>query len=226
MLVRCEKHGRVFDDAQERRCPLCMQGVPGRSEPAPPKLSRATLVNIIVLPVLLVAGAAVWFFYLREPPPPPRPAPVVIDTAALLDEGEFFVEPLDRRPIRQARGYAAVIERVYADRAALLRFSAGPVDTAAQERTARTRARQYARFQAAWQQRLAAAKPDSQALYRPGVQYAPQVESARNFLGAARSALRQAAPPSEVIPLAERQRYLQLARGYLNTARTTLSELP
>lgn len=227
MLVRCEKHGRVYDNASERSCPLCRQGAPATvGKPERKKLERATVVNLVILGVLLIGGGAGWYFFFRTPPPPPAPAPVVIDTMALLDDGERYVDSTSTLPLRQARAYLAALERIYADRGPLLNFSAGLVDTTVTARAARTRARQYVQFRSRWLARVTAAKPDSQAFYRPGARYAEQLLSADNVLGAARSALRQAAPPGEVLPPAERQRLFQSARGYLNSARTTLSELP
>jgi hypothetical protein len=226
MLARCPTHGRVYDKDAEPGCPLCLQGVPAAgAAPSPPRASRRTLAMAAGAGVLV--GVAAFFVWraLRPAPAPAAPTPAAVDTLALLDEGEAFAEPDDPRPIRQARAYLAALERVYLDRAALLRFAEGPADTAAAP-AARRRASQYTAFATRWRSALEGAKPDSQLFYRPGVRWAEQLESVNNYLGAARSAMREAAPPDRVLPRTERQRRLAAARGYLNSAGTALSELP
>ncbi len=226
-LVRCPKHGRVYDNSKERGCPLCLKGAAATEGVKPAaKLSRAAVVNIIALVVVLAGGAVAYVVFLKPPPPPPPPQPVVIDTLALLDPGELYTEPDDPKPVFQARFYAATLQRLYADRATLLGFSEGPVDTAATDRASRRRAQAWGLFVTRWQGRLALAKPDTQYFYRPGVRFAEQLESINNFLGAARSAMRLIAPADRVPARAERQRQLEATRGYLNSARTLLSELP
>lgn len=226
MMVRCPKHGRVFDNDKAMGCPLCMQGVEateGRTRA--PLMSRAAAINLVILAVLLLSAGVAYVVFLREPPPPPV-VPVVIDTMALLDEGELFAEASDRSPIRQARAYAAALERLYVDRAAVLRAAEVPPDTTVGTRAARARARRYYEFAERWQQRVEAAKPDSQLFYRPGVAWATQLESVNNYLGAARSGMRQTLSVAGAPPVAERRAHFSAARGYLNSARTLLSEMP
>lgn len=227
MLTRCPKHGRVYDKNTER-CPLCIPGAPapGSSDEDRKAKRRGTITNVVAVVVLLVGGFTGWWLFIRQPPPPPPPAPVVIDTMALLDEGETYADSTDRTPIRQARVYAAALERVYADRGALLRFGEGPADTGATDRAARTRARAYVTFRTRWDARLTGAKPENQKFYRPGVRWAESLERVNNYLGAARSVMRQAAPADQVVARRERETAFSAARGYLNSARTLLTEMP
>jgi len=177
--------------------------------------------------VVILGGAFTGYWvFIRQPPAPPPSAPVVIDTMALLDEGEAYADSTDRTPIRQARVYAAALERIYADRGALLRFAEGPADTSVTDRAARTRARAYVTFRGRWETRLSGAKPENQKFYRPGVRWAESLERVNNYLGAARSVMRQAAPADQVVARRERETAFAAARGYLNSARTLLSEMP
>ncbi len=227
MLTRCPKHGRVYDKNTER-CPLCIPGAPapGSSDEDKKAKLRGTITNIVAVVVLLAGAFTGWWVFIRPPPPPPPPAPVVIDTMALLDEGEAYADSTDRTPIRQARAYAAALERIYADRAALLRFGEGPADTGVTDRAARARARAWLTFRDRWEARLTGAKPDNQKFYRPGVRWAESLERVNNYLGAARSVMRQAAPADRVVSRRERETAFAAARGYLNSARTLLSEMP
>jgi len=187
---------------------------------------RGTITNVVAVIVLAAGAFTGWWVFIRQPPPPPPPAPVVIDTMALLDEGEAYADSTDRTPIRQARVYAAALERVFADRGALLRFAEGPADTGVTDRTAKLRARAYVTFRDRWEARLAGAKPENQKFYRPGVRWSESLERVNNYLGAARSVMRQAAPADQVVARRERETAFAAARGYLNSARTLLTEMP
>ena len=113
------------------------------------------------------------------------------------------------------------------NRAALLRFSAGPIDTADTNRTARRHSLVYAAFARRWHARLDdATKNGHDFRYEPGVQYSLQMEQVTNQLDAALAVERDVVPFDRVKPLGDRREDLVAAAGYLNGARTVLTNLP
>ncbi|HLZ45646.1 MAG TPA: hypothetical protein VKQ05_08200, partial [Gemmatimonadales bacterium] len=71
-LVRCPKHGRVYDSDKEEGCPLCLQD---RSMPRAPKQKEepkppSPFLNYLLI-ALLLAGAgygAYYYFIVRKQP--------------------------------------------------------------------------------------------------------------------------------------------------------------
>ncbi len=239
-LVRCPTHGRVFDNAKEEGCPLClaerqMPRAPGRKPEAPGPEAAAAKGRLVLLGIvgLLVAiGGGVWL-YLDGSNEEDR-AQAVRDSLRAVAAGPArpdtttFARASDLTPIRRARALKSALEGLLrAHRATILGMREGPIDTAAADRAEKQRARQYAAFAARWHQRLdAASAGGTDFRYAPGVQMGPQMESVTNYLGAALSVMRDVVPRERVKPRAERQSDLTATSGYLNSAGTVLTNLP
>lgn len=239
-LVRCPKHGRVYDSEKEEGCPLCLQD---RSLPRAPKQQKegpkppSPFLNYLLI-ALLLAGAgygAYYYFVIRN-----RPSEAALEftrrraSAArmLADRGEGdtsrFVDPNDLTPVRQARAMKSALESLLqGQRGALLGFSAGPIDPAATGHAEKKRVHDYLVFARRWNERLdAAAKNGTEFKYPPGTRLDQQMETVTNQLQAALSVMRDMAPPDRVKSSAERQSDIEAAGGYLNAAGTVLTNLP
>ncbi len=234
-MVRCPHHGRIYDDAKDGGCPVCLSLPPGWEKRAAAPVKEKAPTNPLIyllLGVVVLAGAGYggWAWYsarqearrLAEARAQQEMLqPTIPDTTA-------FARADDLTPIRRARTLASAIDGlVQANRASLLGFREGPVDTAAADRTEQRRAKAYVQLATRWHARLDDATKDGHDFrYEPGVQFSLQMERATNALGAALAVARDVVPMDRVRPLAERQRDLTAIRGYLNGARTELSNLP
>ena len=236
-LVRCPKHGRVYDDAQDAKCPLCQQEVsmpraPGRArqEPAPAQASGRMMLLAVLLVIALIAGGAYYYFSTHTAA---DRAQVVRDSlraaaAAPVVDTTHFARADDLTPIRRARALRATLLDILSDnRATVLGLTAGPIDTAATDRATRRSVQRYQAFYQRYTGRLdAATRNGSDFRYAPGVQYSLQMENVTNQLRAALSVMRDMIRPLEVKPRTERQEDLRAAAGYLNAAGTVLTNLP
>ncbi len=237
MLVRCQKHGRVYDD-REAGCPLCLQ------ESTQPRASKQKEVPKPPSPILgyfmvalVLAGVgygAYWFFVVKN-----RPSAAVLaraaqraSAAAVMSESHGdtskFVDPDDLTPVKKARALKTALDGLLTgQRGALLAFTDGPIDTAATDRAERRRARDYATFARRWHERIdAATKDGSEFTFPPGTRLGPQMETINNQLRASLSVLRDMVPRDQVRPRATRQEDANEAAGFLNAAGTQLTNLP
>lgn len=238
-LVRCPKHGRVYDSDKEEACPLCLQerSMPRapakKEEPKPP----SPLLNylLIALAALVVGYGAYYYLVVRN-----RPSEAAQEftrrraaaARALADGGTgdttHFVDPSDLTPVRQARAMKSALEALlHGQRGTLLGFAEGPIDAAATDRAEKRRVRDYLTFVKRWNDRLdAATKNGSEFLYPPGTRFGSQMETVTNQLQASLSVMRDMVPTDRVKPHAERQSDAEAAGGYLNAAGTVLTNLP
>jgi hypothetical protein len=238
-LVRCPKHGRVYDSDKEEGCPLCLQE---RSMPrAPvqkegPKPPSPFLNYLLIALVLALAGYGAYYYFVVRNRPSEAAQEFTRRRAAaarlLADRGTGdttkFVDPNDLTPVRQARALKSALEGLlHGQRGTLLGFTEGPIDTAATDRAEKRRVRDYHAFVRRWNDRLdAATKNGSEFLYPPGTRLGPQMETTTNQLQAALSVMRDMVPPDRVKARAERQSDAEAAGGYLNAAGTVLTNLP
>lgn len=240
-LVRCAKHGRVYDSDEERGCPLCLAEGPHRrpllyaakGDDSPAEAaSRGRLVLLLLLLAIVAAGAgAYWYFSTHTPE---RRAQEARDSLRALAAGpprpdtSLFAKATDFSPIRRARALKASLEGlIRGNRSTVLGMAAGPIDTTVTNRAARTRARQYAAFVRRWHAALdATTRGGTEFRYEPGVQYSLQMDQVSNSLSAAAAVLRGMVPQDSVNPRATRQADLTSATGYLNNAGTVLTSLP
>jgi hypothetical protein len=235
-MVRCPHHGRIYDDAKGEGCPVCQSLPPGweKRAAAAAKQERTPTSPFLyaVLGVVLLVGAGYggWAWYqakqaerraAEERARREMLQPTIPDTTV-------FARADDLTPIRRARSLAAAIDGlISANRSALLGFTEGPVDTASTDRAEQRRSRAYVQLWARWHARLDNATRDGTDFrYEPGVQFSLQMERATNALSAALAVARDVVPPDRVRPRADRQRDLTAIRGYINSARTELSNLP
>jgi hypothetical protein len=239
-LVRCPKHGRVYDSDKEEGCPLCQkeQEMPRAPKPQKegPKPPSPFLNYLLIALVLAIAAYGAYYYLIVRN----RPTEAALeftrrraDAARMLaDRGTGdttkFVDPNDLTPVRQARAMMnALTSLLQAQRGTLLGFSQGPIDSAATDRAEKRRVRDYLTFVRRWNERIdAATKNGSEFLYPPGTRLGPQMESVTNQLQAALSVMRDMAPPDRVKSSAERQSDAVAAGGYLNAAGTQLTNLP
>jgi len=239
-LVRCQKHGRVYDSDEERGCPQCLAEGPHRrgaflpqSDDSPTQAaSRGRLVLLLLLLGIVVVGAgAYWYFSTHTAE---RRAQEARDSLRALAAGpprpdtSRFAKATDFSPIRRARALKANLEGlIRANRSTVLGMATGPIDTTVTNRAARTRARQYAAFVRRWHSALeSATRGGTEFRYEPGVQYSLQMDQVSNSLGAAAAVLRGMVPQDSVNPRSTRQADLTTATGYLNNAGTVLTSLP
>ncbi len=239
-LVRCPKHGRVYDSDKAEGCPLCLQEASGPRAPKPPKEGPkppSPFLNYLLIALVLgIAGYGAYYYLVIKN----RPSEASLEftrrraSAArmLADRGTGdttkFVDPNDLTPVRQARAMKSALEALLSgQRSALLGFSEGTIDPAATDRAEKRRVRDYQTFVRRWNDRLdAATKNGSEFLYPPGTRLGPQMETVTNQLQAALSVMRDMAPPDHVKSHAERQSDAVAAGGYLNAAGTQLTNLP
>ena len=238
-LVRCPKHGRVYDSGKDEGCPLCLQEAslpraPGK-KPEEPKPPSRVLSYVIIALVVAGAGYGAWYWFVVRK----RPSEAAIEAmqrrataAQVLAEGtgdtSKFVNPSDLTPVRRARALRAALGSLLSSqRRALLGFSEGPIDTEATGRTAKKRVRDYQTFVRRWNGRIdALTRNGTEFLYPPGTRLGPQMETVTNQLQAALSVMGDLVPLDRVKPRRERQSDLVAAGGYLNAAGTVLTNLP
>ncbi|MFI5281269.1 MAG: hypothetical protein ACHQU1_12305 [Gemmatimonadales bacterium] len=239
-LVRCPKHGRVYDSDKEEGCPLCLQELAAPRAPKPqpegPKPPSPLLNYLLIGLVLAIAGyGAYYYFVVRK-----RPSDAAVEysrrraaaASALAERGTGdttkFVDPNDLSPVRQARALKAALESLLqSQRSQLLGFSEGPINSAATDRAERRRVKDYLTFVRRWNERIdAATRHGTEFLYPPGTRLGSQMETVTNQLQAALSVLRDMTPPDHVKPRSERQSDAVAAGGYLNAAGTVLTNLP
>jgi hypothetical protein len=236
-LVRCPQHGRIYDSDKERGCPLCLAMGPAdhraqsrEQQGTKPPASVSWMLAIFVLAMVVAGVVFAWKWHEKK---------VAEEAAAALRARQELIAPTqpdtshfapanDLTPIRRARALAATLADIMGDnRAALLRFGTGPIDTADTNRTARRRSLEYATFARRWHARLDdATRSGHDFRYAPGVQYSLQMEQVTNQLSAALAVERDMVPFDHVKALSDRREDLVAASGYLNGARTVLTNLP
>jgi len=114
-FVKCAKHGRVYDDAKEEGCPLCIQEaamprVPGGAaarSPDPQKAEAKGRAVLLLLLLALVIGVGGFFWYRSKNPPVSAQQAAYDSLRALAAEPRVdttrFTDPDDLTPIRRAR---------------------------------------------------------------------------------------------------------------------------
>jgi hypothetical protein len=235
-MKRCPTHGRVYDDAKERGCPLCLSGPPvgklqSRTDPEE-AAQKGRLVLLVSLLVLAAAGASAWYYFsthnAETRAQAERDSLRAIAAGPPRPDTSVFAKADDLSPIRRARAlHAGLSGLIRADRAAVLRYAEGPVDTTVADRTAKRTALAYVRLAERWRSRLDTLTRDGTDFrYEPGVQYSLQMEQVTNYLGAAVSVLRSVAPTNRVRSADDRRNDLTTAGGYLARAASELSNLP
>ena len=241
-LVRCPKHGRVYDDTKAGGCPLCLQEesmprAPGKAshvvEPdleAAKQKGRMMLLGILVA-LVVVAGGIYWYSSTHNATTRAQETRDSLRALAAAPAGPdttLYAAPDDYTPIRRARALRAGLEDMLHDnRAAVLGWAEGVYDTAATDRAEKRRATQYAQFQKRWHDRLdAMAAAGTEFRYAPGVRYTEQMENVTNQLQAALSVMRDMVRATTVKPRAERSADIAAATGYLRAAGTVLTNLP
>ena len=236
-MVRCPKHGRVYDSDKDAECPVCLLGPPGGGGPKEPQEAEdpsakgRTVLLTILLVVVLVIGAVVFFLSRRQTAQ--DRAVAARDSLRAIAAGPArpdtlnFARANDLSPIRHARALRASLLAILGSRGGLMGFSEGPVDTLATDRAELRRAKAYAAFARHWHARLdAASRNGTDFRYAPGVQFGPQMDNVTNQIQAALSVMRDMVRPDAVKPLRERRSDATAAAGYLNAAGTVLTNLP
>ena len=239
-MVRCPKHGRVYDDAKDAGCPLCLQEqsmprAPGAraKEPEPPKqaMSGRTFLFLLAVVIILVAGGAYWYMSnhtAADAAQNTRDSLRALAAAPAGPDTTKFTRPDDYTPIRRARALRAeLISFIGANRGMVLGWPEGPIDTTAGDR--RTQRATKARLVAAqrYLARLDALSARGTDFgYAPGVRMHDQMDNVTNQLKAALSVLKDIVHTDHVKPRSERSSDFTAASGYLNAAGTVLSTLP
>ncbi len=240
-LVRCKIHGRVYDDAKDAGCPLCVQDAalpraPGGAAAREPDIegaqSRGTLLLLGIL-VVIAAGAGGVYWYSSTHNAQTR-ADFRRDSLRALaaaprgPDTTKYAAPNDLSPMRRARALKGSLDAMLrGGRGAVLSFAAGPIDTMAADRAVKRRAKQYASFAKHWHDRLdAMTRGGTEFRFGPGVRYGEQMEHATNQIQAALSVMRDMVRRDVVKPRSERVADLRAAAGYLNAAGTVLTNLP
>jgi hypothetical protein len=240
-LVRCAKHGRVYDDSKDAGCSVCVQEAsmpraPGASKTVEPDLEGAKSRGLMILVSLLVvvAVAAGGFYRYTSMHNDQTRAQATRDSLRALGAAPAgpdttkYAAPNDYSVIRRARALKAGLENMLnGNRSAVLGWAAGVYDTAATDRAEKRRAKQYFEFQKRWQERLdAMTRGGTEFRYAPGVRYTEQMENVTNQLQAALSVMRDMVRKDEAKPRAERVADITAANGYLRAAGTVLTNLP
>jgi hypothetical protein len=244
-MKRCEIHGRIYDAGKEPGCPLCIQEGLVPSEPGaippphlhsrPPEAPKSPVATYVVLGLALLAllGTGYWTLFRKD-----QPTKAQLEYAARRAEAAAmapsvgdttkFTAPGDLTPVRHARALSNALEGlIRANRGALLRFAEGNVDTAATDRAAKARVKQWTLFARHWHATLDnVTRNGTDFRYGPGVKLTAQMDQVSNALGATVSVLNDAVPPLRVKSRTERNSDLRTAQGYLAGARTILSNLP
>jgi len=226
VYVRCEKHALVYDDITA--CPSCQREAAGGGAAAAAAAvpERKSSVGTLVLGLLVVLGGAAGVYFLRK-----HAAEQAAREAAHARAERAAAVVAARVPpsaevalIRRARGLAATLDRTLgANRGTILGFTTGPVDTAAADRREARRAKQYVTYVQRLEQQYTRGAGEGPASWGARSE---EVQAVEHYLAAVIGALRQAAPPDQVPPRAERLRVLDAARGYMAAAHTALSNLP
>ena len=236
-LVRCPQHGRIYDSDKDRGCPLCLAQGPAdrraqaRDSKEERKAGGVPWIAILAVPVLVGAGIYYGWTYYQQKQEEKAAAELRARQeliAPTQPDTTRFARANDLTPIRRARVLTATLADIMGDnRATLLRFGPGPIDTADTNRTARRRALDWSAFARRWHGRIDDATRNGHDFrYEPGVQYSLQMEQVNNQLAAALAVLRDAVPFDHVKPIGDRRQDLVAVTGYLNGARTVLSNLP
>lgn len=241
-LVRCAKHGRVYDDSKDAGCSVCVQEAnmpraPGghakpveSDEEAASKKGRALLLGMLVV-LLAVAGGVYWYLSTHNAQTradSTRDSLRALAAAPIGPDTTTYAAPNDYAPIRRARALKAGLETMLrSNRAGVLGWREGVYDTAAADRADKRLAKQYADYVKRWHDRLdAMTRSGTEFRYAPGVRYTEQMENVTNQLQAALSVMRDMVRRDTVKPRAERVTDLNAAAGYLNSAGTVLTNLP
>jgi hypothetical protein len=240
-LVRCAKHGRVYDDSKDAGCSVCVQEAsmpraPGSSKTVEPDAEGAKSRGMmLLLGILVVVGVAAGGFYRytathndQTRAQATRDSLRALGAAPAGPDTTKYAAPNDYGPIRRARSLKAGLEgMLHGSRAAVLGWAAGTYDTAATDRAEKRRAKQYDAFQKHWHDRLdAMTRGGTEFRYAPGVRYTEQMENVTNQLQAALSVMRDMVRKDSVKPKAERVADMTAATGYLRAAGTVLTNLP
>ena len=236
-MVRCPKHGRVYDDAKDAGCPLCLQEqslprAPGkaRKEPESSQSGGRMMLLVVLLVIALVGGGSYYYFSTHSAADRAQAVRDSIRAAAAIamPDTTQFARADDLSPIRRARALRAALLDILGDnRRTVLGLREGPIDTTVTDRAGKRAVQQYRTFHQRYHGRIdAATRNGSDFRYAPGVQYSLQMENVTNQLSAALSVMRDMVRPLEVKPRGERQEDLQAAAGYLNAAGTVLTNLP
>lgn len=186
---------------------------------------------LFVLLVVVVGAAAAWYWTSQNKPE--DRAQQAFDSLRAMAAGPpradttKFVDPSDYTPIRRARALRNALDNILSTRAPLMGFAPGPLDTGSTDRAERRRSQQYALFAERWHERLdRATAGGTDFRYAPGTRMGPQMESVTNQLAAALSVMRDMVPRDRVKSMIERRDDAVSVRGYLNSASTTLTNLP
>jgi hypothetical protein len=235
-MVRCPKHGRVYDSEKDGECPICLLEPPGGTVKAPKTPEQAQtegrkFLLTIGLVLVLVLGAV--YLYLSSRKTPQDYAQQARDSLRAIAAGPArpdtmaFAAASDLSPIRNARALRNSLLATLGGRGPLMGFREGPVDTLATDRAELRRAKAYVAFAKHWHDRLdAATRNGSDFRYAPGVQFGPQMDNVTNQLQAALAVMRDMVRPGVVKPIAERRADAAAAGGYLAAATTVLTNLP
>lgn len=240
-LVRCPKHGRVYDDSKDAGCAVClteaaMPRAPGgrAKEPVPEKEGQNTfrLILLIILGVVALGGGGI-YWYSSTHNATTRAADTRDSLRALAaapagPDTTNYAAPNDYTPIRRARALKASLQNMLnGNRSAVLAWNEGAIDTASGDRAVKRNSVRYAAFAKRWHDRLdVMSRGGTEFRYAPGVRYTEQMENATNQLQAALSVMRDMVRPTAVKPRAQRVADLRAATGYLNSAGTVLTNLP
>lgn len=240
-MVRCPKHGRVYDDAKDAGCPICLQEqamprAPGAKakEPEPPAagVSPRTILVLIVVFLVMVAGGFYWYTSKHnnaaQRAQETRDSLRALAAAPAGPDTTTFARPNDFTPVRRARALRAALEGfVRANRGMVLGWPEGSIDTTAGNRAAQRRAKALLAAQQKYQDHLAAlTRGGTEFRYEPGVRLHDQMENVTNQLQAAVSVLKDVVHVDAMKARSERVRDFTAVAGYLNAAGTELSNLP
>ena len=239
-MVRCPKHGRVYDNAKDAGCPLCLQeesmprapGQAGKTEHVEmPKVAGRGALFGLLLAVGVIAGGVYWYLSTHNADTraqDTRDSLRALAAAPVGPDTTKYARSNDMSPIRRARAFKASLESMLAaNRSAVLGFRDGPIDTTAADRAEKRRSLQYAAFAKRWHGRLdALTQGGTEWRYEAGVRYHEQMDNVTNQLQAALSVMRDLVRRDEVKPRTERSADISAAQGYLRAAGTVLTNLP
>ena len=247
-MVRCQKHGRIWDNAREEACPLCLQeasmprapGRPSQAKSTSPDEAAAKGRQIMLLMFLVVVGIGGGIYWYMSQNTAADRAQAVRDSlratvAVTMADTMKFANPSDLTPIRRARTLMAALQGILsANRAAVLGLPEGTIDsTGITDRRAKLRIRQQLTVVRRWHERLnSATRGGTDFRYAPNTRMGPQMESVTNYLGAAVSVMRDIVPPDTAAALvsvrsrADRVADFQAVTGYLNGAANVLTNMP
>ena len=244
-FVRCEKHGRFYDDTKAAGCAQCIQEGVGElprapvtrhKEPVqdPTKMSFGLVVFVFFAIIAIIGGGVYWYHSNHNDQTRAAQVrdslraegaslggPVQTDTAHLA-------APNDLGPIRRARALRAGLESMmHSGRGTILKWTAGPVDTTAGTRKQQKAAKQYVAWARRWSAQIDRLTRDGTDFrYAAGVRFGEQMDNVTNQLHAAIRVMRDVVRVNEVKPRTDRSNDLRSVTGYLNSAGQELSGLP